>query len=68
LPQTPHARYRRLARYDCAGLCWLLRGCEVVAITETTAAIRHPSGSITTYRRFNKPALGPVGDSMGDLQ
>src|SRR5262249_18445946 len=26
--------------------------------TESTAAIRHPSGSITTYRRFNKPPLG----------
>jgi hypothetical protein len=57
----PHPSYSRLSRYDCTGLCWLLRGCEVVALTESTAAIRHPSGSITTYRRFNKPALGPVG-------
>src|SRR5262245_19213645 len=57
----------RLARYDCTGLCWLLRGREVVALTEFTAAIRHPSGSITRYRRFNKPALGPVGDSLDDF-
>ena len=38
---------------------------SVLALTEFTAAIRHPSGSITTYRRFNKPALGPL--SMDDF-
>ena len=32
------------------------------------AAIRHPSGSITTYRRFNKPPLGPLGDRLDDFQ
>jgi hypothetical protein len=68
VPQTPHASYRRLARYDCTGLCWLLRGCEVVALTESTAAIRHPGGSVTTYRRFNKPPLGPVGDNLDDFR
>jgi hypothetical protein len=25
-------------------------------------------GSHTTYRRHNKPALGPVGDSLDDLE
>jgi hypothetical protein len=32
-----------------------------------TAAIENPTGAITTYRRFNRPALGPVGDSLDDL-
>jgi len=67
VPDSPHPSYRRLSRYDCTGLCWLLRGREVVALTESTAAIRHPSGSITTYRRFNKPPLGPLGDSLDDF-
>ena len=40
----------------------------VVALTETTAAIQNSSGAITTYRRHNKPALGPVGDSLDDLE
>ena len=40
----------------------------VVALTETTAAIQNSSGAITTYRRHNKPALGPVGDSLEDLK
>lgn len=66
VPQMPHVSYRRLARYDCTGLCWLLRGCEVVALTDSTAAIRHPSGTITTYRRF-KPAIGLLGDSLDDF-
>jgi hypothetical protein len=40
-----------------------------VALTEDTATIRNPAtGSLTTYRRFNKPALGPVGDSLDDLK
>jgi hypothetical protein len=40
-----------------------MQGKEVIALTADTATIRNPhSGVITTYRRFNKPALGPVGD------
>jgi hypothetical protein len=59
-PANPHPSYRRLSRYDATGLCWLLEGREVVALTEATASIRNPdTGAITTYRRFNKPALGP---------
>src|SRR5262249_29123795 len=68
VPANPHASYNRLSRYDCVGLVWLLEGKPVVALTETTASIRHPSGSVTTYRRLNKPALGPVGDSLDDFR
>jgi hypothetical protein len=69
LPAKPHPSYNRLSRYDCTGLCWLLGGRPVVALTEATASIRNPAtGSITTYRRFNKPALGPLGDTLDDLQ
>jgi hypothetical protein len=66
-PSNPHPSYNRLSRYDCAGLVWLLRGNPVVALTENTAAIRHKPGSITNYRKLNKPGLGPVGDSLDDF-
>jgi hypothetical protein len=66
-PANTHASYSRLSRYDETGLTWLLCGREVVALTEATAAIQNPTGAITTYRRFNRPALGPVGDSLDDL-
>jgi len=68
VPEQPHPSYRRLSRYDCTGLIWLLQGRPVVALTEATASIENPTGNITTYRRFNKPALGPVGDSMEDFK
>jgi hypothetical protein len=67
VPTNPHPTYQRLSRYDCTGLIWLLQGCPVVALTEATAAIRMPTGSITTYRRHNKPAYGPLGDSLDDF-
>jgi hypothetical protein len=68
VPERPHQSYRRLSRYDCTGLCWLLEGRPVVALTADTAAIESPAtGNITTYRRFNKPALGLLGDSLDDL-
>jgi hypothetical protein len=67
-PAKRHPSYSRLSRYDETGLIWLLQGRPVVALTETTAAIQNPSGAITTYRRHNKPALGPPGDSLDDLQ
>jgi hypothetical protein len=67
-PDKPHSSYNRLSRYDCTGLCWLLQGKEVIALTEATATIQnHDTGAITTYRRFNKPGLGPLGDSLDDL-
>jgi len=66
-PAKPHPSYSRLSRYDETGLIWLLRGRPVVALTEATAAIQNPTGAITVYRRHNKPALGPLGDSLDDL-
>jgi hypothetical protein len=38
-----------------------------VALTEITAAIENETGAITVYRRFNKPALGPLVDSLADF-
>jgi hypothetical protein len=66
-PDKPAPSYRRLSRYDEAGLIWLLRGKSVMALTADTAAIMNPTGNITVYRRHNKPGLGPVGDSLDDL-
>jgi len=62
-----HAKpsFNRLSRYDETGLVWLLDGRRVVALTEGTAAVQNPAtASITMYRRFDKPALGPLGDSL----
>jgi hypothetical protein len=37
----------------------------VVVTTAALAAIENPdTGSVTVYCRFNKPALGPLGDSL----
>ena len=47
-PERPHPSYRRLSRYDCTGLIWLLEGRPVVALTAATAAIENPTGNITT--------------------
>jgi hypothetical protein len=66
-PERPVASYQRLARYDETGVIWLLQGRPVVALTETTAAIQHSSGNVTTCRKHNKPALGPLGDSLDDM-
>ena len=66
--EQPHPSYCRLSRYDCAGLCWLLQGKTVIALTADTALIRNPStGIVTTYRRHHKPALGPLSDSLDDF-
>jgi hypothetical protein len=67
-PEKPHPSYSRLSRYDETGLIWLLCGREVVALTEATAAIQNPTGAVTIYRRYNKPALGPIGDRLDDLE
>jgi hypothetical protein len=66
-PAEPHPSYQRLSRYDQTGLLWLLRGHLVVALTETTAAIQTGRGAPIIYRKRNKPALGPIGDSLQDL-
>jgi hypothetical protein len=68
VPDKPRPGYRRLSRYDKTGLIWLLGGRQVLAITESTAAVERPTGAITMYRRHNKPALGPLGDSLDDLR
>jgi hypothetical protein len=68
VPEKPRGNYRRLSRYDLTGLVWLLRGQPIIALTDTSASIRERSGNVTVYRRYNKPALGPLGDSLGDLE
>jgi hypothetical protein len=68
LPDTPHPSYRRLSRYDQTGLIWLLEGRPVVALTEAIASIRNPSGSITVFHKNNRPAYGPLGDSLDDFR
>jgi hypothetical protein len=68
VPERPTANYRRLARYDLTGLIWLLKGRPVVALTGDSAAIQQPTGSVLRYRRNRKPALGPLGDSLDDME
>jgi hypothetical protein len=68
VPEHAKPSFNRLARYDETGLIWLLDGRRVVALSEDRAAIQSPSGNVTIYRKLNKPALGPVGDSLDDLQ
>jgi hypothetical protein len=68
VPAKHAPNYRRLGRYDPTGLIWLVRGRPVVALTRDTAAIQNPTGAITVYPKHNKPALGPVGDSLDDLE
>jgi hypothetical protein len=67
VPENPHPSFRRLSRYDQTGLIWLLQGRPVVALTKGAAAIENPTGGLTFYRRLNKPALGPFGDSLDDF-
>jgi len=67
-PTKPHPTYTRLSRYDATGLIWLLDGRWVAALSEDRAAIQSPSGNVTIYRKLNKPALGPLGDSLDALQ
>jgi hypothetical protein len=64
-PERPAANYSRLSRYDETGLIWLLRGRPIIALTVTTAAIQGAT-AVLTYRKLNKPALGPFGDSLDD--
>jgi hypothetical protein len=67
VPDKPRPCYQRLSRYDETGLIWLLRGRQVLALRESEAAVESPTGTVTVYRRHNKPALGPLGDSLDDL-
>jgi hypothetical protein len=65
-PEKPAPNYRRLSRYDQTGLVWLLQGRRVVELTKDNAVIETATGTVT-YRRYNKPALGPLGDSLDDF-
>ena len=65
-PEKPAPNYRRLSRYDKTGLIWLLHGRRVVDLTNDKAVIETPTGTVA-YRRYNKPALGPLGDSLDDF-
>jgi hypothetical protein len=67
MPTHPAPSYQRLSRYDATGLVWLLRGRPVIALSETEAAIQS-AGAVVMYRKHRKPALGPVGDSLGDVE
>jgi hypothetical protein len=65
-PEKPAPNYRRLSRYDQTGLVWLLRGRRIVELTQDKAVIETATGTVS-YRRYNKPALGPIGDSVDDI-
>jgi hypothetical protein len=66
IPERPASNFRRLARYDSTGLIWLLQGRPVIALTDSEAAIQS-AGAVVVYRKHNKPALGPLGDSLDDM-
>jgi hypothetical protein len=51
IPERPAPNWRRLSRYDLAGLIWLLRGRPVIALSNETAAIQCSGRGFTTYRR-----------------
>jgi hypothetical protein len=44
-----------------------VRGRPVIALTETAATILATSGANLTYRRYIKPALRRLGDSVDDI-
>jgi hypothetical protein len=67
VPDKPHPSFDRLARYDSTGLIWFLRGRPVIALSRETAAIQSAT-AVITYRKSNKPALGPLNDSLEDFR
>jgi hypothetical protein len=66
IPEGPRPIYQRLSRYDQTGLVWLLQGRRVVDLTKDKAVIETATGTVS-YRRYNKPAIGPLGDSLDDF-
>jgi len=69
IPDNPHPSYSRLSRYDATGLVWLLEGKTVIALTTDTATLKNMiTGNVTVFRKSNRPALGPVGDSLDDQE
>jgi len=67
VPVRPAPTYCRLSRYDATGLIWLLQGHPVVALTKGEAAIQR-NGAVVVYRKDRKPAFGPLGDSLDDME
>jgi hypothetical protein len=67
-PDNPPPSYSRLSRYDQTGLLWLLEGRNVTALSSETAVIKSATGAVTRYRKHNKPARGPLGDSLDDFE
>ncbi len=57
---------RKSERWLRDWLVWLLQGQRVVALHKDTTAIETATGAVS-YRRYNKPALGPLGDSLDDM-
>ncbi|MGA7390426.1 MAG: hypothetical protein WA322_08645 [Pseudolabrys sp.] len=47
-------------------MIWNLEGRRVVALSSNTAAVATSSGALT-HRKANKPAFGPLGDSLDDF-
>jgi hypothetical protein len=52
VPDAPHPCFDRLSRYDAMGLCWLLQGSVVTALSGSIAVIRSPSGAMLKYSRM----------------
>jgi hypothetical protein len=67
-PPNPAPNYSRTARYDEAGLLWVLGGNSVTALSSETAVIRSATGNILKFRKHNRPAVGPLGDSLEELK
>jgi hypothetical protein len=67
IPEHPSPSFNRLSRYDRLGLCWALKGRDVIALTAEGATIRTATGSTLTFYRHGRPAYGPLGDSLDDI-
>src|SRR5262249_47846554 len=65
-PEKPAPNSRRLPRYEKPGLGGLWRGGGFVDLPNDRAFIATATGTVS-YRRYNKPTLGPLGDSLDDF-
>jgi hypothetical protein len=55
IPARPHPSFNRMARLDQQGLCWVLLGRRVTALSKTTATIENKAtGSRTVFRKHTK--------------
>jgi hypothetical protein len=64
IPRKIVAGYSRTNRLDQTGLLWMLHGRSVVDLRATEARIQGPTGHCLTWHRFNRPALGPIDDTL----